>query len=146
MHSCSDFSVSIPQCRCKWIDAEGDETPDNHPAIGMAVCYNPATSWGEKGSEPFPICQDHAVRRGKYWKILPLPGQAEKDWHGIVKYDAQVFKVVPQVVIDSIRNNYPPEQSYTILLDLQWDSLNGCFSFVRDGVYYGVEKDGYIHT
>ncbi len=30
--------------------------------------------------------------------------------------------------------------------NLRWDSLNKCFFFWRNGVYHGVEVDGYLHT
>jgi len=33
-----------------------------------------------------------------------------------------------------------------LLPKLAWDSLNGCYYFTANGIYYGVELDGYIHT
>lgn len=31
-------------------------------------------------------------------------------------------------------------------IDLQWDSLNGCYCFTRNGMYHGIELNGYVHT
>ena len=66
------------KCSCKWIDSSGNGTPDNNEAIAMAVCYNPFT-FGEKGSEPFPICEEHANRKTRHWKLLPLPETKVED-------------------------------------------------------------------
>lgn len=33
-----------------------------------------------------------------------------------------------------------------LLADITWDSMNGCYYFVRNGMYHGVETDGHIHT
>jgi hypothetical protein len=52
---------------------------------------------------------------------------------------------IPKVVIEAIQKRFPQEYS-EILQDLEYDSLNGCYYFVRYGMYFGVENDGYIHT
>jgi len=33
-----------------------------------------------------------------------------------------------------------------LLPKLAWDSINGCYYFTANGIYYGVELDGCIHT
>ena len=30
--------------------------------------------------------------------------------------------------------------------ELEWDYTMGCYYFVRNGMFHGVEVDGYIHT
>lgn len=34
----------------------------------------------------------------------------------------------------------------TILKHVKWDNLNGCWYVTFQGMFYGIEKDGYIHT
>ena len=51
----------------------------------------------------------------------------------------------PKEVIDAIMKRYP-DKCDEILKELKFDSIMGCFYFIRDGVFFGVEKDGYIHT
>lgn len=138
------------KCGCQWIDSKGQATPDNNEAIAMAVCYDPSSYsegqsllWGEKGSDPFPICEEHALRKSKWWKLLPLPGQAMKDAHLLVQRDDREFKVIPDVVSMSIHKSFPKDAN-DILKDLRWSM--GYFSFNRWGMYVGVELDGYIHT
>jgi hypothetical protein len=135
---CSDFTVT---CKIAWIDPEGRPTPDNHRAIGLAVCYDPI-SFGEKGSEPIPICEAHATCKGKFWKLLPLPTQSADQIHPLVKADRD-FKVIPDVVSASIKQAFS-SQADEILKQLSWSGDH--FSFNRWGMYVGVECDGYIHT
>lgn len=63
-----------------------EPTPDDNEAIAQAVCHDPR-SFGEAGSEPFPICEEHAQRRGEHWRLLPLPGQTETEVHPLVARD-----------------------------------------------------------
>ncbi len=64
---------------------------------------------------------------------------------------------IPQAVMAGIvryatqhgsRNN--PSQEGAVLDEvvngLQWDFMCGCYFFVRNGMYHGVELDGHIHT
>ncbi len=39
-----------------------------------------------------------------------------------------------------------PLTHLTMLQLVQWDALNGCYYFIRNGMYHGVELDGHIHT
>lgn len=41
------------------------------------------------------------------------------------------------------RNRIP---AATVFQALRWDSLNKCYAFVWKRCFYGVERDGYIHT
>lgn len=133
------------KCTCKWIDSQGKDTADNNEAIAMAVCYDPV-SFGEKGSDPFPICEEHAMRRTRYWKMLPLPDTKVEDSHELVKKDAYYFpRVITDVVIKAVKEAFP-DQAIDILKDVKWDGLNGCYFFERWGMYVGIEKDGYIHS
>ncbi len=131
-------------CKCKiqWITSKGEPTPDDNEAIALAVCYDPR-SFGEKGSDPTPICAEHAKQKGKFWKLLPLPGQDLKDAHPDVQWDAQTFRVIPDTVSSAIKKSFP-DQSSDILDTLRWSYDH--FSFNRWGMYVGVELDGYIHT
>lgn len=128
-------------CQCQWIGQDGLPTPDDHPAIGMVVCYDPI-SFGEKGCEPFLICLEHAKRKGKFWKLLPLPGQALEASHEMVKDDSY-YKPVTDVVIAAIKKAWP-DQAKDIFNDIRWSGDH--FSFNRWGMYVGVELDGLIHT
>jgi hypothetical protein len=137
------------KCTCKWIDKQGNDTPDTNDAIAMAVCYDPI-SFGEKGSEPFAICEEHASRRTRYWKLLPLPGVAVEQSHELVQRDHRYFpRIITDVVIKALKAAFPSDTHSirnNILNDVKWDSLNGCYYFQRWGMYVGVEEDGYIHT
>jgi hypothetical protein len=127
------------KCSCKWIDSQGNSTPDDNEAIAMAVCYDP-TSFGEKGSDPFPICEEHASRKTRYWKLLPLPD------HDLVKRDNQSFpKIITDVVIESVKKAFP-DQANDILKSVKWDGMMGCYYFNRWGMYVGIEEDGLIHS
>lgn len=52
---------------------------------------------------------------------------------------------IPLAVMLAIEKRWPNE-ALEILQSLQYDSLNGCYYFIRWGMYVGVETDGYIHT
>ncbi len=133
------------KCTCKWIDKYGKPTPDNNEAIAMAVCYDPI-SFGEKGSDPFPICEEHALRRSRYWKLLPLPEVAVEASHGLVQQDHQRFpKIITDVVIQSVKKSFP-DQADDILRQVKWDGMMGCYYFTRWGMFVGIETDGHIHS
>jgi len=132
-----------PRCKCQWINVQTAAlTPDDHEAIALATCHDPR-SFGEKGSDPFPICENHAKQKGEYWKLLPLPGQTEAEEHRMVSEDRRSFRVVSDVVIASVRKSFP-DQAQEILKDLRWRGDH--FAFNRWGMYVGVETDGHIHT
>lgn len=137
------------KCECKWLDLKtGLPTPDENDAIALAVCYDPV-SFGETGSKPFPVCEEHAKMRAtwergrEHWKFLPLPGYTVEESHAIVREDAMFFRITPQVVIDSIKNAFPKEAT-EILKSLRWSGDH--YSFNRWGMYVGVELSGEIHT
>lgn len=128
-------------CRISWIDSFGTPTPDANEAIALAVCHDPR-SFGEKGSEPIPICEAHAKQISKFWHLIPLEGQTLEQAHELVKKD-QYFRVIPDVVSESIKKSFPNDAS-DILASLRWSYDH--FSFSKWGMYVGVELDGYIHT
>lgn len=143
------FPQAVLTCGCSWIDKQGNPTPDNYEAIAMAVCHDPL-SFGEKGSDPFPICEIHAQRKTRYWKLLPLPGKTVEESHLLVKVDHATFqRPLPDVVVEAIKKAFPDHtKDYTnnLLHEVKWDHLNRCFFFVKWGMYVGVEEDGHIHT
>ena len=48
-------------------------------------------------------------------------------------------------VSDAVLKAFPKDGD-TVLKEMQWDSLNGCWMISRWGMMIGIEKDGYIHT
>lgn len=50
-----------------------------------------------------------------------------------------------EVVVKSIKEQYPQEAD-SILEELKYDSIMGCWCFILNGMFLGVEKDGYIHS
>lgn len=129
-------------CQCQWINqSDGQATPDNNPAIAMAICHDPR-SFGEKGSEPFPICEEHAKIKGEFWKLLPLPEQTEV--HHLVLDDQRYFKIMPDVVIASIKKRFG-EEANQILIEMKL--LGDYWGFNRFGMFWGCEsRDGFLHT
>jgi hypothetical protein len=78
------FPSKVPTCAIQWIDCRGEPTPDENPAIGLAVLRS--------DNRKFPICAEHAqlmnaarshhdaacthVSRhpvGAFWSFEPLP-------------------------------------------------------------------------
>jgi hypothetical protein len=45
----------------------------------------------------------------------------------------------------AIREAFPKDAD-TIIAELRWFPLEGCFGFSRWGMFVGIERDGYIHT
>lgn len=139
------------KCQCSWVSKEskGEPTPDDNDAIGMAICYDPL-SFGEKGSHPFLICEKHAEKRGKYWKLIPLPGKRLEESHILVQKDDANFPKLPNdVVVEAIKKAFPNHtQDYTsnLLHEVKWDHLNGCYYFNRWGMCVGIERDVHIHS
>lgn len=131
------------KCQCEWIDSQGNPTPDDYPAVAQVICYDPRT-FGEDGCPPFLICEKHLSKKGKFWKAIPLPGQSLAEAHKDVQWDAQTFKIIPNVVIESIKKSFPGS-SDDILNSLKYNRDH--FYFERWDMYVGVEeKDGFIHS
>ena len=131
------------QCKCQWIDGNGVTTPDTNEAIAMAVCHDPSYDDGHKGSCAFPICREHAKSRGKFWKLYPLPGKTVEESDIEVRCDDKIFKIIPKEVSEAIKKKFPND-FWNI-----FKVISPCFDyfgFEFKGIYYGVEKDGYIHT
>jgi hypothetical protein len=129
-------------CQIQWIDAKGNPTPDCNPAIASAICYDPSV-FGEAGSPSFLICEQHALLKSKFWKLIRLPEQAQSEQHRLVQLDSY-FKIIPNVVSSSIKTAFPKDAK-EILDSLRWNGDH--WSFNRWGMYVGVEdRDGYIHT
>lgn len=41
---------------------------------------------------------------------------------------------------------YKKRNNFSDNLKLAWDSLNECYYFWHERVYYGIELDGYLHS
>ena len=50
------------KCQIKWIDANGNDTPDENDAIGLAYMRDNRGEW----SEGHPICKAHAAQLVAY--------------------------------------------------------------------------------
>lgn len=59
------------KCQIRWIDQNGDPTPDDNEAEYMATYYFPEIN--EK-SEPFPCCEKHKEKGKEYhnWTFDPI--------------------------------------------------------------------------
>ena len=63
-------------------------------------------------------------------------------------------EAIPQSVVDALvryAKQHAPDEERTVLLAellaaLRWDAGNGCYFFIRAGMYHGVEIDGHVHT
>lgn len=55
------------------------------------------------------------------------------------------MKTIHRAVYEALKSAWP-DQAAEILTELKWSSLNGCYYFIRWGMFVGVETDGYIHT
>jgi hypothetical protein len=57
-------------------------------------------------------------------------------------------KEIPLAVVTAIAKKFTPDMALfeRIMIDLDYDSINGCYCFIYAGMYHGVEEDGYIHT
>lgn len=62
---------------------------------------------------------------------------------------------LPKEVVDAIKKYceqhsnepYPPNIVDMLGPDLlKWHSLMGCYFFIRNNIFHGVEIDGHIHT
>lgn len=47
------------KCRVQWIDSDGNPTPDDNEAIGMAVCSYQHPDKTKNDSKSLPICAHH---------------------------------------------------------------------------------------
>ncbi len=52
---------------------------------------------------------------------------------------------LPYVVLKALRRKYG-KYADEVATTLRWDSLNKCWFYTRNGIFFGVEEDGYIHT
>ena len=133
-------------CRIGWIDDVGVASWDTKEAIALAICYDPV-SFGEKGSEPFPICLHHAQSKGKWWKLLPLPGQSLEDSNPLVQEDARYFNIISDVVSSSIRKrSFAHDVRDAVECFNKLERYSNYWGFEHNGIFYGVEDDGHIHT
>jgi hypothetical protein len=133
-------------CACKWIDAKWQATAHGAPmpAIGLAVNHHPY--FGEKGSEPFPICEEHARDRGPWWRVYPLPGENEKTRHRFCGFDEETVRPFPDALRKVIIDRFGHEKANPIFDRICWSNMSGCWMFQNSGLTYGLESDGYLHT
>jgi len=110
------------KCQIRWTDDNGNETPDDNEAIGIAVCT--VLPFVELSKRSFPICAKHYTRllRMSDWKLEPLPE-----------------------VVEAIKNAFPKDAD-DILKSLRYHAGDNFWSFNRWGMFVGVEQDGFIHS
>ena len=55
---------------------------------------------------------------------------------------------VPQAVLEGMLKAFPASTPPvdTLLQQMRWDALNGCYYVHYMGMYVGIELDGYVHT
>jgi hypothetical protein len=123
---------------------KGHSTEDDDEAIALAVCYDPI-SFGENGSNSYPICLRHVGFKSKWWKLIPLPGQSLEESHLLVREDARYFNIVSDAVSSSIKSKFPDfkmaEEIFKKII-----RYSNYWGFCHNGIFYGVEDDGHIHT
>jgi len=54
-----------------------------------------------------------------------------------------------QTVADAIGKRFegdPIAPPATVLRDMRWDALSGCWMFHWRGMWLGIEPDGYVHS
>lgn len=123
----------MPTCKIQWVDpATGNPTPDHNEAAGYAFAFNAAQF------EWFPICAEHLARMPRTGWVFVRAEEATPE-----KLDAHLAEI--SVVVDAIKNAFP-KVWHEILPALRHHPGDGFYSFVKWGMFVGVEKDGYIHT
>lgn len=83
-------------------------------------------------------------------------GSGEAEWWA--KVAGEALRQTYHLPTASIPNKQPPDAvlramrrkhgatADTYIAMLRWDSLNGCWFYTLNGMYLGVEPDGYIHS
>jgi len=156
------------KCIIRWIDSQGNPTPDDNEAVCLVQPFDPrhldptTNKWTTPDDFDFekevkkyhrvdgdiivpeigyglPCCEEHLKRLGAFWRALPLHNQPENEWHERVKHQA------PAAVLQAIIRAFPKEAE-EILKSLKHDSICNYWYFTRWGLFVGVEKDGFIHT
>lgn len=117
---------------------------DDHDAIALAVCHDP-DSFGEKGSDPIPICLRHALERGRFWKLLPLPFQSADEAHQMVRDDSRYFQLIPDVIGTTIKKKWNDLRERSDIFK-KVGKYSNYWGFNHNGIFYGIESDGHIHT
>jgi len=59
-----------PKCDIQWIDRQGNPTPDNEDAIGVAVCHRRDPDGKRYVGAPLAICSHHAKQAGAFFTHL----------------------------------------------------------------------------
>lgn len=124
------------------------------PSIVCVVSDKPFDAcWPVHGSfiDSTPCTPEEEV---KYEKIRYGKGEAE--WWAKVAGEAlrQTYhlptaaipgKQPPDAVLRAMRRKHGATAD-TYIAMLRWDGLNGCWFYTLNGMYLGVEPDGYIHS
>ncbi len=66
------FPPMIPTCQIQWIDDKGNPTPDDHPAIGLAMLEHAKAHdrrYLTSAQSGFPICAHHLERMPQGWSF-----------------------------------------------------------------------------
>ena len=132
----------------------GLATPDDNDAVGYAVPYAGfGRRWdGERFVETegrslrehlIPICAEHLRRKpSEGWLYLPFPQFSDE-----VRLDERLAEVL--VVVSAVRRAFPKDAGHiesTLRCSTRHGGETDHYSFLRGGMYVGVEPDGYIHT
>ncbi len=62
-----------------------------------------------------------------------------------VTLDRSPGVILPDVVLKALRRKYGADADAIGRL-LQWDGIMKCWTYTHNGIFYGVEEDGYIHS
>ena len=71
------------KCAIKWIDVNGQPTPDTNDAIGFATCHFAAIKRADGSvcaahdSPPLAICAEHARRLAPNWSFVGIDAVAK---------------------------------------------------------------------
>lgn len=84
-------------------------------------------------------------------RVLPRVNEAHSSANTARQHNAPLRRMknqpvyLPEVVVKALRRKYGAE-SDSIAVRLLWDGLMKCWTYTHNGIFYGVEEDGYIHT
>ena len=124
------------------------------PSIVRVICAEPFNAYWPH-SQAFlnsVECTPEEVKT--YESIKYSSGEAE--WWAQVAGEA--LRQTYHLPTASIPNKQPPDAvlramrrkhgatADTYIAMLRWDGLNGCWFYTLNGMYLGVEQDGYIHS
>lgn len=84
-------------------------------------------------------------------RVLPRVNEAHSSANTARQHNAPLRRMknqpvyLPEVVVKALRRKYGAE-SDSIAVRLLWDGLMKCWTYTHNGIFYGVEEDGHIHS